>query len=388
MDKKEIGNVFIITLLSGNGYTGVETHIRDIEALLIKNGASVTVITPYQSRLPLWRLGAFFQSTLGFFRKEIGLLAKRKIFYWILRSRLRSEVKRVRSGSINYISHDPLSASVVAGSRSAYLPGNSIVVSHFNISEADEYFNSGLINKNGRLWNDLMDEEYAAYTGSDHVVFVSSFMKKTVLRRFKYGEVTSFRVIHNFCSEPKSASDIVPGSGRDLISIGTLEDRKNQLFLLRVLAECRKQGEEYSLTIVGDGPDRGKLIKYIERLGLEDKVEMLGSQSQAARFIKGHRLLVHSALQENLPITLIEALASGTPIMASPCGGIPEIFEDGVEGRYWDINDVEASARLLIEVLSDRQMLREMSNQALTRHSARFTSSAALPQWLDLLSSV
>jgi len=121
-------------------------------------------------------------------------------------------------------------------------------------------------------------------------------------------------------------------------------------------------------------------------LGLKDKVEMLGSRSQAARLIKGHRLLVHSALQENLPITLIEALATGTPIMASPCGGIPEIFEDGVEGRYWDINDVEASAQLLIEVLSDQQMLQAMSHRALKTYSARFTSAAALPQWLDLLS--
>jgi len=177
-----------------------------------------------------------------------------------------------------------------------------------------------------------------------------------------------------------------PRLGRDLISIGTLESRKNQLFLLMVLAECKKQGKEYSLTIVGDGPDRGKLAKYIERLGLKDKVEMLGSRSQAARLIKGHRLFVHSALQESFGIVLVEALATGTPIMASPCGGISEVFEDGVEGRYWDINDVEASAQLLIEVLSDQQMLQAMSHRALKTYSARFTSAAALPKWLDLLS--
>jgi glycosyltransferase involved in cell wall biosynthesis len=89
---------------------------------------------------------------------------------------------------------------------------------------------------------------------------------------------------------------------------------------------------------------------------------------------------------ESMGIVLVEALATGTPIMASPCGGIPEIFEDGVEGRYWDINDVEASAQLLIEVLSDQQMLQAMSHRALKTHSARFTKAVALPKWLDLLS--
>jgi glycosyltransferase involved in cell wall biosynthesis len=60
----------------------------------------------------------------------------------------------------------------------------------------------------------------------------------------------------------------------------------------------------------------------------------------------GHQLYVHAALMESFPMTLIEALSHGLPLLAPAVGGIPEIFLDGQQGYFWPLDDLEAVAHL------------------------------------------
>jgi glycosyltransferase involved in cell wall biosynthesis len=118
----------------------------------------------------------------------------------------------------------------------------------------------------------------------------------------------------------------LPDFHGDLVSIGTLEPRKNQAYLLRVLAAINAQGRAYTLSLVGQGPDRKQLKDLARELGVAHQVRFLGYRGKAAHLLAGYRAYVHAATMENLSVTVIEALASELPVFAAPVGGIPEIF--------------------------------------------------------------
>jgi glycosyltransferase involved in cell wall biosynthesis len=171
----------------------------------------------------------------------------------------------------------------------------------------------------------------------------------------------------------------------DLIAIGTLEPRKNQGYLLQVLAACKKRGKSYLLTLVGDGPDREKLAQLAASLGVAAQVNFLGFMPNAACLIANHRILVHAAEIENMPLTLIESLSYGRPILAASVGGIPEIISDGVEGYFWDLDDPESGAGILISLLEDPVRQQHMSERARLTYQARFHPSFLADQWLNTI---
>src|SRR3569833_4576170 len=76
----------------------------------------------------------------------------------------------------------------------------------------------------------------------------------------------------------------------DLISIGTLEPRKNQRNLFEILMHASRMGHPYTLTLVGDGHDRSMLEQLASEYGLVDQITILGNSSNAARYVQSHRL--------------------------------------------------------------------------------------------------
>jgi glycosyltransferase involved in cell wall biosynthesis len=88
---------------------------------------------------------------------------------------------------------------------------------------------------------------------------------------------------------------------------------------------------------------------------------------------------------ENLPVAILEALAAGLPVLAGPVGGIPEIFTDGTEGRYWDLDDPVGAAASLIDVMeSDGQH----GDRAYGRFVRQFAPEVIGPRLVSFLSSV
>jgi glycosyltransferase involved in cell wall biosynthesis len=260
-----------------------------------------------------------------------------------------------------------------------------VVVVHFNISEALEYVEKGIAGQNGTLWHNLMANERDVLPRLDQIVFVSSFMQQVVGARLPELAGVPQTVISNFPvlsnSSILSTADVLG----DMIAIGTLEARKNQGFLLRVLEECNHRGKHYTLTLVGDGPDRAALEQEVGKLGLAGQVRFLGYQPNAALLIPGHRAFVHAARMENLPITLLEALRAAVPLFAAPVGGIPEVFNDGNEGYYLNLEDPRDAAEKLISILEDQQKWQQMSICAQETYISRFHPDVLGKRWISAL---
>ena len=156
---------------------------------------------------------------------------------------------------------------------------------------------------------------------------------------------------------------------------------------MHVLAACNARGKFYTLTIIGDGPDRLALEELSKDLNLTDQITFMGFIPDAIQYIKSHKIYAHAALLENMPLTLMEALSKNVPIISAPVGGIPEIYSDGKEGLYWPLNDVEKAADNLIKLLENKSLYAEMAKNARICYEQNFSKESLAHKWLNNLVS-
>jgi glycosyltransferase involved in cell wall biosynthesis len=121
-----------------------------------------------------------------------------------------------------------------------------------------------------------------------------------------------------------------------------------------------------ALLVLGDGPERAALEREAASLGVSDRVRFLGAGTRddvLTLFRAADAMLVTSAW-ENLPHTVLEALAVGTPVIATAVGGIPEVVDDGVNGLLVPPHDVAAIARAVDRVVHDDALRRALATAA------------------------
>lgn len=143
-----------------------------------------------------------------------------------------------------------------------------------------------------------------------------------------------------------------PGQTRPvLVAVGRLTEQKDFPTLLRAFALVRQQSDA-RLMILGEGEQRGALEWLVAELGLEECVAMPGFVENPYAYMRRASLLVLSSQCEGLPTVLIEAMACGTPVVATDCPSGPrEILEDGRWGRLVPVGDVDALAQAILAVL-------------------------------------
>ena len=157
-----------------------------------------------------------------------------------------------------------------------------------------------------------------------------------------------FRVIPNAVDtsifHPASGAT---GDGRRLVTVGALNHQKGVDVLLEALVQARRERPALHLDIVGDGVDRADCEALTHRLGLDEAVTFHGirPKPEIAELMRNSDLFVLASRFDNNPCVLVEAQASGLPIVATRVGGIPEIV-DG-DGLIAEPEDAEGFAAQL-----------------------------------------
>jgi glycosyltransferase involved in cell wall biosynthesis len=123
-------------------------------------------------------------------------------------------------------------------------------------------------------------------------------------------------------------------------------------------------------------------------LDVERQVRFMGFVSHAAALMPTHRACLHVAHMENLPLTLIEALSRGLPVFAPAAGGMPEVFNEGVEGRLIPLDDAQAAARLILEWLNDETVMQRVHEAARLRFLERFEADRVALELVGFLDAV
>lgn len=340
--------ILIATLMRPVGDTGVQTHFRAFMAYLHETGRQCDLITPYNA--PLWQVYPVFglRKLVNLFSRELGVWWYRYWHAYFLKQALKH---RLQTGAACVVyAQCPLSAQAALRARVS-TNQRVVMVAHFNISQADEWAGKGLIQNGGRLYCAIQAFEAEVLPRLDGLVFVSDFMRRELVGRIPAITQVAAEVVPNFLPDP--GLPVVQTTVADLINIGTLEARKNQHYLLEIVAALHELGRPLTLTLVGDGPDRRVLEDKARVLKIDELVHFAGFVSNAAEQIGRHRACIHVATLENLPITLIEAMARGRPVFAAPVGGIPEVLGDGAAGLALPLDDAQAAARIVADAMSN-----------------------------------
>jgi glycosyltransferase involved in cell wall biosynthesis len=169
------------------------------------------------------------------------------------------------------------------------------------------------------------------------------------------------------------------------VSVGNLEAVKNHRFLVQVLAVARDRGHRYTLDVFGEGIERDRLLALCEELGVRDQVQLLGFQPDVQQRLATYEAYVHASYSESLPLAVIEAMAAGLPVVCADAGGIRELYDDGVEGRFWPVDDVPRAAGVLVELMEDTAELHRAGRAARARFLRDYDADVVAPRLLSFL---
>ena len=169
-------------------------------------------------------------------------------------------------------------------------------------------------------------------------------------------------------------------------TVGRMHGVKDQLTLVRSLLrllEIRPQARECArLILVGEGPLRGEARQVLAAAGVEQLAWLPGERSDIAEIMRGLDLFVLPSQAEGISNTILEAMATGLPVVATAVGGNPELVVDGQTGRLVPSNDAEVMARALAEYLDRPDQTRLHGEAGLRRVHEQFSLDNMVGRYL------
>lgn len=173
----------------------------------------------------------------------------------------------------------------------------------------------------------------------------------------------------------------------NLVAMGRLVPQKGFDLLLPVFGRLASRHPSWSLTVLGEGPERPGLERQVAELGLEGRVHLVGLVNPPWDVLAAADLFAFSSRFEGFPNALMEALACGLPAVSFDCPtGPSEIVRDGVDGLLVPDGDLDGLERALDALMSDHEQRRRMAAAARDVLS-RFGLEQVLPQWEEPLAA-
>ena len=167
----------------------------------------------------------------------------------------------------------------------------------------------------------------------------------------------------------------------EVLFLGRLGKRKGTYDLLEAAARLARNQPQFRLLLGGDGELDQVWARAIE-LHIADKVELLGwiREVNKERYLASAMIFALPSYNEGLPMSVLEAMAAGLPVISTPVGGIPEAVTDGIEGFLVEPGDVSALANRLEQLLSNPELAEHMGKAARRKIETAFSAETILPQ--------
>jgi glycosyltransferase involved in cell wall biosynthesis len=159
-------------------------------------------------------------------------------------------------------------------------------------------------------------------------------------------------------------------------NLARLHVKNGHCYLFQALAELRRgwaAAPPWELVIAGDGPERAPLERLVDTLGLSDRVRLARHVETPASFLQTLTLYVQPSIAEGLSNAVIEAMATGLPVVATAVGGTPELVVDGVTGYLVPPESPEALAAAIRSVLETPAKAWQMGKAARYRVEEQFS---------------
>ncbi len=222
---------------------------------------------------------------------------------------------------------------------------------------------------------------------SDGVTAISNYLREKTIQEFHPEK--PIQVIPNFvnCDVYMPLDEAARTAGRAryaepgeklLVHLSNFRPVKRTADVIRIFSRIAKEVPS-RLLMIGDGPDRSAAEWIAHRKGIQDRVHFLGKQSSVSEILPLADLLLMPSEQESFGLVALEAMACRVPTIATSVGGVPELIEDGVNGRLLPVGDVEGMAGAAVELLSDPSRFQAMTEAARRTAQSRYCASKIVP---------
>ncbi len=172
-------------------------------------------------------------------------------------------------------------------------------------------------------------------------------------------------------------------------TVGRLVPIKDQITLIRAFAQVQSQlkNDTARLMIVGGGPLAQQLHQHALALGMEDKTWFTGDRDDVNELLKSMDVFVLPSIAEGVSNTLLEAMATGIPVIATAVGGAPDIIEPSINGYLVDVGDHKTIASLITSILSTEEDS-SLGLKAREKVNSEFSWPVTINRYLDVYRSL
>ncbi len=171
-------------------------------------------------------------------------------------------------------------------------------------------------------------------------------------------------------------------------TVGRLDPVKDQAGLIRAFAKVRSAHPEALLVVVGDGPCRAELQDVAAASGQGDHVRLLGNRDDIPAVMSALDVFVLPSIAEGISNTILEAMASGLPVVATRVGGNPELVEDGIGGALVPRQDPSALAAAIAAYVADPELRRRHGLASRQRATGHFSLERMAEAYANLYTSL
>jgi N-acetyl-alpha-D-glucosaminyl L-malate synthase BshA len=220
---------------------------------------------------------------------------------------------------------------------------------------------------------------------SDGVSAVSTYLRDETYRAFGCGNC-DVRVIPNFVNlqeyrpgEPGCRERLAPEGHKVITHVSNFREVKRVKDVIRVFARIRR-AMPATLIMIGDGPERMDAENEAHELTADADVRFLGRIDSVASLLQGSDLFILPSQTESFGLAALEAMACGSPVVASRAGGLPEVIDDGVNGILEPVGSVEAMGRRAVELLRDPERHAAMRAAAIAK-AQQFSADRIVPMY-------
>jgi len=186
---------------------------------------------------------------------------------------------------------------------------------------------------------------------------------------------------------PRSPFKIALGFDPDrqtIACIARFHPIKDHPMLIRAFAIVAAHLPNVDLLLAGEGPDRGRLEELVQSLAITERVKFLSVRKDVPELLKATDLFALTSISEAASLTLMEAMASGCPVVVTDVGGNPELVRQGIDGALVPRGDIEACAKAMIAILSDSATAERMGNAGRERAMERFDLQRTVDRYYQL----
>lgn len=225
---------------------------------------------------------------------------------------------------------------------------------------------------------------------SDGVTAVSEYLREETLNSFNID--TDISVIPNFIDTERFyrqessnlKQKLCPNCEKVLVHVSNFRPVKNAKMVVEIFHRLRQEDHPIKLLLVGDGPDRMPAEHLARELGIYDDVRFMGKQEAVQEILSVADIFVMPSGSETFGLAALEAMACGVPVVASNIGGLPELIDHGENGFLCPVNNVDAFAERIRQIISSDTLQAKMGAAALKKAKDSFDNAHVIPMYEQL----